>query len=491
MMWPSLVTIGTDGVFLGIVNFIRQHFPSNKPKSQCIELSFCHAKLFLLLTFCMKILLVGNGGREHAIAQALKGSEKNPLLYVFANKVNPAIRDMSADYHLVSDLSDGEVLEAYAKEIQPDFAFVGPDNPIGDGMVDVLEALGIGCVAPRKAPAQLESSKYFTRELLEKHFIPGNPRFRQFTSEDGVMSYLQELGDDYVVKGDGLAGGKGVKVSGDHLRSHEDAMKFVRECLSGDHSSVVIEEKFIGVEFSLMAFADGEHLAFMPVVQDHKRAYEGDEGPNTGGMGTYSDADHSLPFLTKGEVDQAKQISIEVMKAVREETGQSFKGILYGGFIACRDGVKLIEYNARFGDPEALNVLPLLETDFVEVCQAVINGTLDKLEVKFKQQATVCLYVVPDGYPEDSSKNESLQIGTMPEGVECFYSSVNEVDGEILTSGSRSLGVVGIADSLEEAQQKALSGVKQVKGNIFFRTDIGTAELIQRRIDMMEELRGS
>lgn len=437
----------------------------------------------------MKILLIGNGGREHAIAQALKRSPQNPLLYIFANKINPGIRDLSADYHLVENLSDGEALEAYVKEVQPDFALVGPDNPIGDGMVDVLESLGIACVAPLKAPAQLESSKYFTRELLEKHFIPGNPRFRQFTSEDGVMSFLQELGEDYVVKGDGLAGGKGVKVSGDHLRSHEDAMKFVRECLSGTHTSVVIEEKFIGVEFSLMAFADGEHLSFMPVVQDHKRAYEGDEGPNTGGMGTYSDMNHGMPFLNESEMEQAKHISLAVLQAVREETGQAFKGILYGGFIACRDGVKLIEYNARFGDPEALNVLPLLETDFVDVCQAVIDGSLDKIDVKFKEQATVCLYVVPEGYPEDSAKGELLTIGEMPEGVELFYSSVNEVDGDILTSGSRSLGIVGIADSLEEARQKALSGIEQVKGKIFYRTDIGTSELIQKRIDMMNSLR--
>lgn len=439
----------------------------------------------------MKVLLVGNGGREHAIAEALKRSAHNPLLYVFANKVNPGIRDLAADYFLVDDLSDGESLEAYAKKVVPDFAIVGPDNPIGDGMVDVLEALGIGCVAPRKCPAQLESSKYFTRELLEKHFIPGNPRFRQFTHEDGVMPYLQELGEDYVVKADGLAGGKGVKVSGDHLHSHEDAMKFVRECLSGSHSSVVIEEKLIGVEFSLMAFADGEHLAFMPVIQDHKRAYEGDEGPNTGGMGTYSDVNHSLPFLEEKDIEQAKQISQAVLKAVREETGMPFKGVLYGGFIATRDGVKLIEYNARFGDPEALNALPLLETDFVDVCLAIVNGSLDQLEVSFKSQATVCLYVVPDGYPDDSAKNETLQIGQMPEGVHCFYSSVNELDGQVMTTGSRSLGIVGLGNSIEEARQKALEGVAQVQGRIFYRTDIGTEELIARRTALMQSLRSS
>src|SRR5690606_31044213 len=245
----------------------------------------------------MNILLIGNGGREHAIAKALVRSSHQPKLFVFANKVNPGIRDLAEEYFVANSLSDTARLKEFVEKVKPDFAFIGPDNPIADGIVDFLETLGVSSVAPKKAPAQLESSKYFTRELLEKHFIPGNPRFRQFKSEAGVMEFLQELGDHYVVKADGLAFGKGVKVAGDHLRNHEDALKFVRECLSGGHSSVVLEEKLEGVEFSLMAFADGEHLAFMPAVQDHKRAFEGDEGPNTGGMGSYSEVNHSMPFL--------------------------------------------------------------------------------------------------------------------------------------------------------------------------------------------------
>lgn len=437
----------------------------------------------------MKILLVGNGGREHAIAKALDRSEHHPELFVFASKVNPGIRDLAEDYCVTPDLCEGRALEEYAKKVAPDFAIVGPDDPIGKGMVNVLEAMGIGCVAPRMAPAQLESSKYFTRELLEKHFIPGNPRFRQFQSEAGVMEFLQELGEDYVVKADGLAGGKGVKVAGDHLHSHEDAMKFVRECLQAGHDSVVLEEKLKGVEFSLMAFVDGTSLRFMPVIQDHKRAYEGDEGPNTGGMGTYSMSDHSMPFLDESDVEMAKSISEQVVKAVREETGESFKGILYGGFMACADGVKLIEYNTRFGDPEALNALPLLETDFVEVCQAVVNGTLDQLEVNFKKQATVCLYIVPEGYPEDSLKGEPLTIAEMPTGVECFYSSVDEQDGQVITTGSRSLGIVGLGDDLEQAREKALEGVQQVQGKIFYRSDIGSEDLLKQRLDLMKSLR--
>jgi phosphoribosylamine--glycine ligase len=267
-------------------------------------------------------------------------------------------------------------------------------------------------------------------------------------------------------------------------------LKFVRECLAGGHSSVVLEEKLIGVEFSLMAFADGEHLEFMPVVQDHKRAYEGDEGPNTGGMGTYTDVNHLLPFLTIKDVEMACHISKEVLNAVKIETGQAFKGILYGGFMATREGVRLIEYNARFGDPEAMNVLPLLETDFVDVCQAILAGTLDQLEVKFAEKATVCLYVVPEGYPDESMVDEPLKIGDMPEGVELFYSSVNEKDGQALTTNSRSIGVVGIADSIEEARVKAVEGVSNISGKIFYRKDIGSPELIGKRVEMMKKIRG-
>jgi len=371
----------------------------------------------------MNILLIGNGGREHAIAKALVRSSHQPKLFVFANKVNPGIRDLAEEYFVANSLSDTARLKEFVEKVKPDFAFIGPDNPIADGIVDFLETLGVSSVAPKKAPAQLESSKYFTRELLEKHFIPGNPRFRQFKSEAGVMEFLQELGDHYVVKADGLAFGKGVKVAGDHLRNHEDALKFVRECLSGGHSSVVLEEKLEGVEFSLMAFADGEHLAFMPAVQDHKRAFEGDEGPNTGGMGSYSDVNHSMPFLMDEDLDTACHISREVLKAVKKETAQPFKGILYGGFMATKEGVKLIEYNARFGDPEAMNVLPLLETDFVEVCQAILAGNLDKIDVKFAPKATVCLYVVPEGYPDESAVVAALEIGAVRESVEMFFSS--------------------------------------------------------------------
>jgi phosphoribosylamine---glycine ligase len=436
----------------------------------------------------MNVLLIGNGGREHALADALSRSARSVKLYVFGNKVNPGIKALATDYHITSSLSDFEALKTYARALDFTFALVGPDNPIADGAVDELESIGVKAVAPYKVCAQLESSKFFARDLLRKYEIPGNTRFEKFDSETGVMEWLKELGDDYVVKADGLAYGKGVKVAGDHLQSHEEALDFVREILEGGHSSAVIEEKLHGVEFSGMAFCDGRVAKMMPLVQDHKRAYVGDTGPNTGGMGSYSDANGLLPFLTADHLRQADVINNAVLKAVEQETGQPYVGILYGGFMVTRDGVKLIEYNVRFGDPEAMNVLPILKTDIVDVCLAMLDGSLAELDIEYEEKATVCKYVVPKGYPEQSIAHAPLKIGEMPEGCRLFYSSVSEDDGVVYTSSSRALGLVGIADTLSEAEDLADAGFKQIHGQVTYRADIGTVSLIQKRIDMAKEL---
>jgi phosphoribosylamine--glycine ligase len=238
-----------------------------------------------------------------------------------------------------------------------------------------------------------------------------------------------------------------------------------------------------------MSFVDGENVVDMPPIQDHKRAFEGDTGPNTGGMGTYNYPEN-LPFLTQKDLDDAHEINVETVKALKEEYGQ-YKGVLYGGFIAVKDGVRLIEYNVRLGDPEAMNALPLLETDFVDICQAMIKGNLDELDIKFSKKATVCKYAVPEGYPTSPVKGERIKIGELPDGVKVFYAAVDEVDGELVMTGSRAVAFVGIADSIEEAENLAQKAVESVKGPIFYRKDIGTQELIQMKVEMMKELRGN
>ena len=438
------------------------------------------------------ILLMGNGAREHAIAEALKRSSADVRLAVFAKANNPGIKALAHSYALGS-FSDFEDLKKFAEEVRPDFAFIGPDNPIADGAADALKKLGIPSVAPLRELAKLESSKGFARNLMEKHSIVGSPKFRVFESSHGLREFLEELGE-YVVKADGLHGGKGVKLSGEHLHSLEEGLAFAESCLESD-SRVVIEEKLEGEEFSLMFFADGNSVKAMPAIQDHKRAFEGDHGPNTGGMGTYSNADHSLPFLKDSDLKAAEEITLQVMKALKTETGKDYCGIMYGGFMATKDGIRLIEYNARFGDPEAMNALCLLESDFVELCQAMLAGELADFDLSFANKATVLKYVVPNGYPDEPVKGEHVEVdlsvlGAHEQGeLKLFYASVNDVGGQLTLSGSRALAFIGIADDLTRAEMLAEKGAQSAKGPVFYRTDIGTSPLLQMRIDHMKKLR--
>ena len=433
----------------------------------------------------MKILLIGNGAREHIIAEKLKASPKCTELIVFANKVNPGIESLASIYH-VGALDDMDAIKQFAEENNPDFAFVGPDNPIADGAVNVIESVGIPAVAPHKEVAQLESSKSFTRELILKYDIPGNPIFKTFESENGMEDFANKL-EEFVVKSDGLTGGKGVWVMGDHFKTIDEGIELAKKCVEKD-GRVVIEEKFIGQEFSLMSFVDGENVVDMPPIQDHKRAFEDDKGPNTGGMGTYSYPEN-LPFLKQSDLDGAHEISVLTAKALKKELGRPFKGIMYGGFIAVKNGVRLIEYNARFGDPEAMNALILLETDFVDICLAIIDGTLDQLDIKFSKKATVCKYAVPEGYPTNPKKGERINVGDLPDGVKMYYASVNKNEDGLVMSGSRALAFVSKADTIEEAEQLTQKAVESVNGAVFYRKDIGTQPLIQKRIDMMRDLR--
>lgn len=434
-----------------------------------------------------KILLIGNGAREHVMAEAFKRSEHEVELYVVGGAVNPGIVELATEY-LVADVCDKEAIREFAVRVRPDFAVVGPEAPIAEGVVDMLLENEIHSASPLQTVGRLESSKSFTRDLLEKYDIEGNPKFKVFFDDSGLEEFFEKLGDDFVVKADGLKGGKGVKVSGDHLNGMAEGIAYAKECLE-DGDRVVVEEKLVGQEFSLMSFCDGENTREMPAIQDHKRAYEGDEGPNTGGMGSYSDADLSLPFLTLRDLEQAATITRKVAKALFEETSVKFKGIMYGGFIVTRAGVRLIEYNARFGDPEAMNVLPIMKTDFVDVCEAIINGGLDKLPVKFESSATVCKYVVPNGYPDKPVKGEKIVVGAVPEGVKVYYASVDDREDGLYLSGSRAVAFVGVGKTIEEAEKLAQSAVGSVEGPVFYRNDIGTPELIQKRIDMMKDIR--
>ncbi len=434
-----------------------------------------------------KILLIGNGAREHVIAETLKRSRHEVELFVVGNALNPGIVKLAKKY-MTGNICDLDFVGSFVREIgELDFAIVGPEAPIEAGMVDMLDGIGVSCASPLAKLGMLETSKSFTRDLLKKYNIPGNPKFKVFKNEDGLKEFFIELGENFVVKADGLMGGKGVKLSGEHLNGIAEGLAFAKKCLS-ENGRVVVEEKLVGQEFSLMSFCDGVHTVEMPCIQDHKRAYDGDTGPNTGGMGTYSMPDHRMPFLDQSDIDEAAEITEKVAAALKKECDDGFVGIMYGGFIAVKNGVRLIEYNARFGDPEAMNVLPLLKTDFVNLCESMISGEL--LEVEFEKKATVCKYVVPDGYPETPCKGEKIIVGDVPTGVKVYYASVDSREDGLYLSGSRAIAFVGIGETLEEAEKLASSAVGSVTGPVFYRTDIATKEVVSKKVEMMRSIRG-
>jgi phosphoribosylamine--glycine ligase len=437
-----------------------------------------------------RILIIGSGAREHAIAAALARSSQHPELICWGSTRNPGIAQLCAAYE-VGSVTDAVSIATFACEQSATLAVIGPEAPLAAGVADSLWAAGIPVVGPTKSLARIESSKAFTRDLLEKYNIPGNPFFQRFTSLDGVDEILARFPNQHVIKDDGLAGGKGVKVCGDHLLSLADSLEFCRELTAHGHPFVV-EEKLEGEEFSLLSFCDGNTLRHMPAVQDHKRAYDGDKGPNTGGMGSYSDADHKLPFLNDADIAAARAINERVANALAQECGAPYRGILYGGFMATRDGVRLIEYNARFGDPECLNLLTLLETDFVAICRAIVEGTLDALPVSFAHKASVCKYVVPEGYPEHARIGDAVKPPTqLPDGVTLYLGSVDLHADALLAAGSRTLAIVATATTITQAEVLCESVTAQVPGRFFHRADIGTQAAIARRIDHMNQLRSA
>lgn len=436
----------------------------------------------------MKILVVGTGAREHAICRAL---ENDAELHSIMSKQNPGIARISK--FQISSENDIEVVKNYAVSNKIDIAVIGPEAPLENGIVDALQAEGVGCVGPTKEAARIETDKAFMRNLFEEHRIGGSIVYRVFHDSQEAGDFIDEFGEDVVIKPVGLTGGKGVKIMGEHLDDASAAKNYVKEIIDnkiGGYASVVIEEKLVGEEFTVQAFVDGDKVVPMPAAQDHPHAYEGDQGPITGGMGSYSNKDGLLPFLDAKSYDESVKIMQGTVKAIKDEVGP-YRGILYGQFMLCRDGPKLVEYNARFGDPEAMNVLPLLKSNFVDICQGIVDGNLKGAE--FERKATVCKYMVPDGYPETAQGGKVLDVDEAAieaAGARVYYAAVNQQDGKVYTSASRALGLVGIGDSIEEAEEICEGVTGFVKGDVYHRRDVGTAALIEKRMKHMEEIRG-
>ncbi len=400
----------------------------------------------------MKVLLVGGGGREHAIAKAILRSNYSAELFAYLDIANPGITRVASDYSLGS-LNDIASLAVYAERIKPDIVIFGPEVCLAGGAVDVLESKGMRCLGPTRAQARIESDKSFMRNFMKRYVGRGSPRWRVVRDANEVREFLA-LYPNAVIKPFGLTGGKGVKVLGRQLHTHEEAMAYANELISRD-GGCLLEERVLGEEFSLMVFTDGKRLCPMPLVQDYKYAHEGDTGPMTGGMGSYSDSSHLLPFVTQKDFDNALSIMNDVIRNLSQLTKTPYRGVLYGQFMKTEHGPILIEFNARFGDPEAINVLALLETDFLELCLSIAEGEMVD-RVHFRHQATVCKYLVPKGYPDQPMANIPVLV---PEFLlhslnpEIYLASVNESNGIIFTTKSRTLALLAVAATPWEAKR--------------------------------------
>ena len=413
----------------------------------------------------MKLLVVGGGGREHAVIKKLK---QNPeVTEIFALPGNGGI---SADASCINiSAKDIPAIQAFAVENGIDYAVVTPDDPLVLGCVDALEAAGIPCFGPRADAAIIEGSKVFSKNLMKKYNIP-TARFETFSSAEDALRYAEDAPLPMVIKADGLALGKGVIIADSRKearRAISDMMQFGKFGKSGEH--VVIEEYLEGPEVSVLAFTDGKTLIPMVSSMDHKRALDGDEGLNTGGMGVVA----PNPYYTKEIAERCmEEIFLPTIRAMNAE-GRRFKGCLYFGLMITKNGPKVIEYNCRFGDPEAQVVLPLLESDLLTVMRAVTEEHLADTEVRFSDKHACCVILASKGYPEHYEKGFPLEI---PESVQdkVYVAGAAVRDGRLVTNGGRVVGCTAIAETLSEAVQNAYKIADQVRfENKFCRRDIG------------------
>jgi phosphoribosylamine--glycine ligase len=411
-----------------------------------------------------KVLLIGNGAREHAIATAL--TQSGVEIHAHMDRKNPGIAKLSKEVSIGSTTDYKKLPSLHGF----DYAIIGPEAPLATGISDFLSSNGVPCIAPTKDAAMIETSKSFARILIDKYASKANPQYKVVRSLDDLRWFENKVGvENIVVKPNGLTGGKGVKVFGEHLSSRDELEKYAIDLLTNE-GVVVLEEKLVGTEFTLQAFSDGTKLEFMPLVRDYKRAYDGDTGPNTGSMGSLTTPDHGLPYVTVEDLETAKTIMNATLLGIKKKAGAAYKGILYGQFMKTATGVKVIEYNARFGDPEAMNVLSILSTSMNEVCQGIIDGNLGQVE--FENKATVCVYVVPEGYPGPEVVKDSPIDLSVVTTAQIYHASVYEKDGHILTTGSRAIGVLGKGNTIAQAREIAYANASRIKGKVRFRSDI-------------------
>jgi phosphoribosylamine--glycine ligase len=439
----------------------------------------------------MRIGLIGSGGREHAIAEALTRGDSASTLCAYLHFPNPGIV-ARAEALKIGSLIDVQSITRFFQRVQPDLIFVGPEAPLAAGAVDALAARGLPAIGPTKAQARLESDKAYMRRLLRERVGYGYPDHLETSEISEVKAFIANQKDHVVVKPVGLTGGKGVRLLGANLTSAEKAVAYASELIAGD-GRVLMEERLLGEEFSLMAFSDGQHVVPMPLAQDFKYAYDGDQGGMTGGMGAYTCADGSLPFVTELEYRDAFGLVKEILAAVQDDTQQPYRGVLYGQFMLTARGPIVVECNVRLGDPEAINVLAASEDDLGDVLSRIAGGTLSV--VAFGPQATVSKYLVPDGYPGPAEGGSEFRLDLRwleRQGVGVRFASVTARDDGYEAGSSRAFALLALADTPAEASERierVIAGM-DLPG-LRHRRDVGHSSVLEAKVQHMEQLRVS
>lgn len=419
----------------------------------------------------MKVLVVGGGGREHAICTALKRSKRLTKLYCAPG--NAGIAQLAQCVPI--GVMEFDKLTAFAKEEAIDLVVVAPDDPLAAGLVDVLNEAGIRAFGPDKKAAILEGSKAFSKDLMKKYGIP-TAEYENFDDSAKALAYLENCSYPIVLKADGLALGKGVLICKDHDEAVAGVKEIMEDKKFGDSGNRMVVEQFMtGREVSVLSFCDGKTIRIMTSAQDHKRAKDGDQGLNTGGMGTFSPS----PFYTE-EIDaKCKETIYQKTVDAMAAEGRPFKGVIFFGLMLTKDGPKVLEYNARFGDPEAQVVLPRMKNDILDIFEACIDGTLDQIELEFEDNAAVCVVLASDGYPVSYQKGFAISGLDAFEGKDdyfCFHAGTKMSDGQVVTAGGRVLGITAKGADLKEARRKAYEATEWVSfENKYMRHDIGKA----------------
>jgi phosphoribosylamine---glycine ligase len=403
-----------------------------------------------------KILLIGSGGREHALSWKLAQSPKLSKLYVAPG--NPGTAAYGENVAL--DVSDHAAVVRFCVEKQIDLVIVGPEVPLADGITDALAEAGIRCFGPKKAAAQIEASKVFSKDFMARHNIP-TARYATFTNLAKALVHLETVDYPLVIKASGLAAGKGVILPETKAEAESTLLEMLEGGVFGvAGSEVVIEERMSGPEVSLMAFTDGSTVVPMLPAQDHKRIFDNDQGPNTGGMGAYAPA----PILTAELKAEAVEKVLKPTVAGLKTEGRAFVGVLYAGLMLTPHGIRVLEFNCRFGDPETQVVLPLLESDLVEIALACVDGNLSESDVRWRAGAAVCVVLASKGYPEKVESGQEIVIGALPEDVVCFHAGTKiNADGQLVTAGGRVFGVTAWGDGLVASVKKVYAAAVRVE----------------------------